>query len=591
MRLNGLRVLVTRPGKAGELLKAKLHQEGADTLLFPTIAFAKPPDIERLANDFQRLSTQDWLIFISPHAVEYFLFYAAQYKISIPSSMRIAAVGRGTAQALAAANIAPVLYPHESFSSEALLALPEFQQVMGKNVAIVRGLGGREFLDSELIQRGAKVLPLILYQRVVPNVDVTQLAVALNQKQIHVILCSSFDTVSHLCQLVGDQCASLNTLPLIVMSGRVKQLAEALGFTRVFIHDVADHDSLVQFLYEKKESFMSDEQQQTTTPPTVYVKKTSGWYALWVMLFLILFGVFGILGFTKWVQLTEQLKELKSSIQHSAKQNDQRLEPLQAKLNQIEAAQTILKTDVQQQSDTLATWKQAASGNIDRWYVAEARYLVKLAQYEANASTDYTLVSGYLEKAQDILQKVTDPKAVEMRAALKQDQEQVQAKTAGFDIGALFQQLVTLDQQIDKLPFPLQTVKAIELPESNIARPLTKAWWDKGLDETWRVLKDVVVVKKTSGDRPPFLLPDDKSLLQANLHLQIQHAMDGLLRHQAKIYIASLQQAIDWVTRYFKADDAVTVAWLKDASQLQQTDLSLLSLDVSHAVPLFDAYL
>jgi len=336
---------------------------------------------------------------------------------------------------------------------------------------------------------------------------------------------------------------------------------------------------------------MSDEQQQqAVTKPAVPSKKTSGFQIFWTVLFLILFGVMGILGYTKWLQLQQQLHALKESIQQDSKLNDTRFQPLQDKINQVEIQQNTLKTDVAQQNETLSAWKEAASGNINRWYVAEARYLVKLAQYEANASSNYLLVSAYLEKANDVLQKVSDPKAVDMRNALKQDQEQV-TKAESQDIGALYQKLVALDKQIDFLPVPLQTTPSIPKPSVPDVNLMNKGWWNKGLDETWQLLKQMVVVKKYTDTRLPFLLPDERSLLAANMHLQMQHAMDGLLRNQAKIYQASLQQTIDWVQRYCKTNEALTIAWLKDMAQLQQVNFNALSLDISHAVPLFDAYL
>ena len=337
---------------------------------------------------------------------------------------------------------------------------------------------------------------------------------------------------------------------------------------------------------------MSDEEQQTVVKEITAQKKTSPWCAIWVVLFLLLFGVFGILGFTKWTQLNQQLRELKEVINSETKSSAERLKPVDDKLSELNTMQASLQKELQEQSTTLASFKEAASGNVDRWYVAEARYLVKVAQLEALTSANYLLVNGNLEKAQEVLQKVADPKAVEMRAALKQDQEAVLRAASTIDISTLFQKLVELDKQIDALPFPLQTLQPVTLPASaDIAHPMSKAWWDRGLTESWRLLKEVVVVKKNTDNHLPFMLPDDKTLLQANLHLQIQHAMDALLRNQSNIYSLSLQQAIDWVTKYFKADDALTVAWLKDVTALKQVDLSKAQLDVSKTVPLFDAYL
>lgn len=336
---------------------------------------------------------------------------------------------------------------------------------------------------------------------------------------------------------------------------------------------------------------MPDEEQKVVVQGTPVPKKSCGWMAAWVVLFLILFGVFGILGFTKWMQLTQQLRELKDTVKNTAKLEAEKWSPVDEKMNQLNTAQTALQTELQQQGATLASWKEAASGNIDRWYVAEARYLVKLAQFEVTLSRNYALVNGYLEKAQDVLQKVSDPKVVDMRSTLKQDQDDVLKASSAGDLTAHFEKLVALDKQIDKLPLPLQKLEPVAAPVAANISATNQAWWTQGLEKSWQLLKEIVVVRKNASDRAPFILPDEKILLQANLHLQMQHALDGLLRNQAQIYTTSLQQAIEWVTLYFKADDPFTAAWLKEVIALQQVDLSRLQLDVSHTLPLFDAYL
>lgn len=250
-KLHGLSIVVTRPGEAGIALRDTLKAAGAEVLLFPTIAFAEPPSADDLLKGLNTLQDQDWIIFISPEAVDRFIKYTDQYIDRSSFSARLAAVGPGTAGALAKAGMDSVVYPKEDATTEGLLALPEFHVLANQKMTIVKGLGGREKLEQELNARGAHVLPLIVYQRVLPIVDTTPLMTSLNQKQIHVILSTSFDSVVNLCQLTGDS-QSLKEVPLIVMSERVRILAAALGFATIFTVNVANHERIVQFLYEKR---------------------------------------------------------------------------------------------------------------------------------------------------------------------------------------------------------------------------------------------------------------------------------------------------------------------------------------------------
>lgn len=252
-KLQGLSILVTRPGEAGVALCNTLEKAGASVSLFPTIAFADPPSLSALIEGLSTLTEQDWIFFVSPQAVERFITYTDQYHLDRRLlSARIAAIGDGTARVLEQAGMTPIVYPTENATSEGLLLLPEVSDMANKKVTIVKGVGGRTLLADELRVRGAQVQSLIVYQRVLPKIDAAALKIALNQKKIHVILSTSFDSVSHLCQLVGEA-SGVQRVPLVVMSERVRQLARALGFVTVYTNNVADQVEIEQFLIENKD--------------------------------------------------------------------------------------------------------------------------------------------------------------------------------------------------------------------------------------------------------------------------------------------------------------------------------------------------
>jgi uroporphyrinogen-III synthase len=155
MLTHALNVMVTRPLPAGATLCQEIVAAGGHAICFPTIEFGQPFHPELLPQQFAELDQYDWLIFISPQAV-----YASQAAIHaswpiFPAELKIAAVGKGTAIALQAANLPVAVYPHTEWSSDGLLDLPEFQALAGKKIALFRGEGGREWLSENLTTRGA----------------------------------------------------------------------------------------------------------------------------------------------------------------------------------------------------------------------------------------------------------------------------------------------------------------------------------------------------------------------------------------------------------------------------------------------------
>jgi len=248
--LQQLCIMVTRPNPAGEELCQRIRQQGGEAIHFPTIAILPPRDINAFQQNLSILGIQDWLIFISPQAV-----YASMTEIRrawphLPSHVQFAAVGEGTAHALREAGYLVSAYPKNTWSAESLLNLPEFQNVNGKKITIIRGEEGREVLEKSLNIRGAIVNHLIAYHRGLPQTKTDQYLSLLKQNKIDVIVCASFTAVQHLKILLDE--SYLNTIPLIVVSDRIKKLAQDLGFQTIWIASNASHDAILDVLKQKK---------------------------------------------------------------------------------------------------------------------------------------------------------------------------------------------------------------------------------------------------------------------------------------------------------------------------------------------------
>lgn len=229
--LHKLRILVTRPDPQGQELCREIAARGGVPIHFPTIAFLPPPNLEAYQSAIRQLDKQDWLIFISPQSV-----YASIASINKSPTVQIAAIGSGTAKALEQAGFTVNLIPEKEENSEGLLKLPALQQVSGKKIAIIRGAGGRELIDKTLAERGAKVLSVIAYQRGLPDVDITDCIDRVTNHEVDVIICTSFEGVRNLRELLGESTwSNLQKIPLIVISERIKLLAEDLGFRRIWV--------------------------------------------------------------------------------------------------------------------------------------------------------------------------------------------------------------------------------------------------------------------------------------------------------------------------------------------------------------------
>jgi uroporphyrinogen-III synthase len=251
---NQLTVLVTRPDPQGSELCELIKEEGDQPLHLSTIDYAAPKHSALFTQAIADIGKQDWLVFISPRAVQTSIPALRAAWPNLPPNVKFAAVGEGTAQALEAAGYIAT-YPHAEWGSTGLIELPEFQDIAGKKIAIIRGEGGREILDKTFTARGAIVSHVIAYERIVPVIDVAPYLEMLEQNAINVIIGTSFDGVNHLKLMLGeDAWPLLKKVTLIVVSERIKRLAHDLGFRTIWVAHNASHLSILEKLaqYRKK---------------------------------------------------------------------------------------------------------------------------------------------------------------------------------------------------------------------------------------------------------------------------------------------------------------------------------------------------
>jgi len=117
--LAGLSVVVTRPRAQAGGLAAGLARHGASVVVLPVIAIAEPDDPGPLRDAARRAGEYDWVVFTSANAVERFVALLPDGRAL--GGVRLAAVGPGTAAALAARHLAADLVP-DAASAEALVA-------------------------------------------------------------------------------------------------------------------------------------------------------------------------------------------------------------------------------------------------------------------------------------------------------------------------------------------------------------------------------------------------------------------------------------------------------------------------------------
>ncbi len=193
--LAGRRIVVTRAAAQADDLLAQLRALGAEPLACPAIAITAPTDFAALDAALGAIADYDWVIFTSVNGVSAVLDRLA-VQGRAPSALagpRIAAIGPGTAGALAAAGLPPAFVPGR-FVTEALVA--EIGDVAGRRVLLPRADIARPALALGLRARGAFVDEITAYCTVPAELP-TGIAAALRAGQVDAITFTSSSTVRY----------------------------------------------------------------------------------------------------------------------------------------------------------------------------------------------------------------------------------------------------------------------------------------------------------------------------------------------------------------------------------------------------------
>lgn len=240
--LSGRRIVVTRPKGQAESLLALIRQAGGEPLEVPALEIRDVADLAPFYSVINRLDSFDAAIFVSRNAVR--KAFALIGERPWPVGLRLATVGNGSREELAARGFAEVIAPEGQSDSEALLAMREFSAVEGHRIAIFRGEGGRSFLGDTLARRGALVEHAVCYRRALPDSGAALLASAWEGGKVDAVTISSGEGLANLLAMLGSGAPEkLAATALFVPHPRIADEAARRGLKRVTVAGPGDAET------------------------------------------------------------------------------------------------------------------------------------------------------------------------------------------------------------------------------------------------------------------------------------------------------------------------------------------------------------
>ncbi|GIW93171.1 MAG: uroporphyrinogen III methyltransferase [Pirellulaceae bacterium] len=253
--LAGRSVLVTRPEGQAEELLWPLSELGADVLVQPAIRIEPPESWEPVDQAIARIGDFAWIVFSSSNGVQFFLNrlrdLGRDWRALGPC--RLAAVGPGTARALAAYGLLCDLQPPRFTADDLARALKHL--AMGQRVLLVRASRGRDVLREELAGVAAEVVQVVAYRSLDVERPDAQIARRLAEGRVDWVTVTSSAIARSLATLFGTDLAKAKLASISpITSGVLRQL----GFEPAVEATAATMPSLIDAIVRFETTRSSD---------------------------------------------------------------------------------------------------------------------------------------------------------------------------------------------------------------------------------------------------------------------------------------------------------------------------------------------
>ncbi|MGB3385091.1 MAG: uroporphyrinogen-III C-methyltransferase [Marinomonas sp.] len=248
----------------------------------------------------------------------------------------------------------------------------------------------------------------------------------------------------------------------------------------------------------------------------------------------------------------------------------------QAEQNTREQAASLQAQQTKQQTQLQALENRVRkinSANKEDWKLAEAEYLVRLANQRVLLEADLTGAETLLSNADDILSALEDPLFFSARKAIAKDIQALKS-TSHFDVEGRYLQLGALYDQVGQLPQREPSKKwqesTQEAPQGKLDQASSKV--TSTLASLWDSIKSLVVINYNHKPIKTLLPPAEYQELVTGLQLQIDVAQVALVKGESSIYQKALSRVADAITAHFDTRSQNVIAFMTSLTSLQQVN-------------------
>jgi uroporphyrin-3 C-methyltransferase len=215
------------------------------------------------------------------------------------------------------------------------------------------------------------------------------------------------------------------------------------------------------------------------------------------------------------------------------------------------------------------------------WLLAEAEYLVQLANHRLLLEKDVTTAAVALKAADTRLAEVADPALLPIRKILAKDLQTLN-NIPTIDLAGLSVTLSALSNNISNLPLNTPDPKTHKISQTEKTSASTEVKSVKDLPAAiWKDIKSLIVIRNHEKPLQPLLAPEQHFFLVQNIGLLLEQSRLALLNGHNEIYQERLATTVKWLNQYFDTEHNVTRNMLSSIAELQKFDIDPTLPDIS----------
>jgi uroporphyrin-3 C-methyltransferase len=272
----------------------------------------------------------------------------------------------------------------------------------------------------------------------------------------------------------------------------------------------------------------------------------------------------------KGYEFSQQLAEMNLQLKQSEDKNTQ----LGSQVSQLTKQSNQLDKQLSHNGERLA---QLPGADRNDWLLAEAEYLLRLANQRLSLENDWQGTINILQSADKVLAGAENPLLLPVRQLIAQEVQNLKAVPAVDTTGAVAR-LQALQSQIEKLEWMPRTLPQVTAQAESQEEDVEQNAWDKFVEKAMAGIGVIVRIREHEEALPAPLTPDQHYYLQQNMQLMLEQAQVALVRQNDELYLQSIERTQAWLKEFVMIESA-------DAKAAKSTLEELKTWNVSPELP------